>query len=949
MKIRYILLAACVAIVQHHLQGQTIGFQPVLHNYGKADYQAALQNWDITQGSNGEVYVGNGAGVLRYDGYFWSLTTLPGNAVARSLLATRQRVYVGTYQDFGFLEQDELGRLQYTSLWPHGYKPHEDEIWNIVRDKRGVVYFQSFAGWFSYDGKRVKTHFDPHKLPLYFHEVDGVVYVQMQEGDFYRLDGERLTRLFGRDQVANDHIVALTAAPGGGLMLYSQSHGLYRWHKGEVGKWANESDSQLMAANINRATLVPGDSTLVVGTILGGVYAIDRHGKARWHYDMGSHLANNCVLGLMCDCQGNVWVAMDTGLAHIACSSPYTLLTPGNDRPSLGMVYGLCVTDNHLYIATNQAAWRFTPADGQCRRIGGSEGQNWHVTEMDGMLLLGNNSGTKRIDPVGLTAQRINDRQQSSTCMRRCTINGKEVLLESSYYNMRVYARDPGGTWTYQHEIDGLHAPIAEFEVDPSGVIWASHMSRGLFSITLSPDMRRAQVTRYDRIGSDTTMALTHVMKMRGRIVIQHNHRLYTYDDIKRQIVPYTELDSILDDADIDAATAVDDNSLWLASRNGFKYVRYDNGAYRLVRSVTPQFFGLDCNDTKNKVYVHDGVAYFNLNNGVGCYDMSRNAPVDTAHHELRMQRVLTHGRGDAEHLMPLTTEGSVPQALPQVDIELSYPNFNHEPLTFEFALTGGGVNLRSASEQPTVEYSSLGYGSYTFVATVKALDGTVIDTVEYHFVRPRPFYASWWAWLVYAATLAAAVYALVRYRTRKTAQQMRRQYEDQRLQQDFRVLEQEKIIVEQKQQLLEAQLNDKAREAASLALDAAARNQAIEGLRETLRQKRRKGSISQTDMAAMLGQLGDSADSDNFWEVYQNNFNLIHQNFFKRLKEQYPTLTPTDLRFCALLRLNLSTKDIAQFTGLSVRGVEGARYRLRKKLDLPEGANLIDFLIDFE
>ena len=328
---------------------------------------------------------------------------------------------------------------------------------------------------------------------------------------------------------------------------------------------------------------------------------------------------------------------------------------------------------------------------------------------------------------------------------------------------------------------------------------------------------------------------------------------------------------------------------------------------------------------------------------------MSRNAPVDTAHHELRMQRVLTHGRGDAEHLMPLTTEGSVPQALPQVDIELSYPNFNHEPLTFEFALTGGGVNLRSASEQPTVEYSSLGYGSYTFVATVKALDGTVIDTVEYHFVRPRPFYASWWAWLVYAATLAAAVYALVRYRTRKTAQQMRRQYEDQRLQQDFRVLEQEKIIVEQKQQLLETQLNDKAREAASLALDAAARNQAIEGLRETLRQKRRKGSISQTDMAAMLGQLGDSADSDNFWEVYQNNFNLIHQNFFKRLKEQYPTLTPTDLRFCALLRLNLSTKDIAQFTGLSVRGVEGARYRLRKKLDLPEGANLIDFLIDFE
>lgn len=98
-----------------------------------------------------------------------------------------------------------------------------------------------------------------------------------------------------------------------------------------------------------------------------------------------------------------------------------------------------------------------------------------------------------------------------------------------------------------------------------------------------------------------------------------------------------------------------------------------------------------------------------------------------------------------------------------------------------------------------------------------------------------------------------------------------------------------------------------------------------------------------------MLTQLGANADSDNFWELYQNNFNLIHKNFFKNLKEKYPSLTPSDLRFCALLRLNLSTKDIAKFTQLSVRGVEGARYRLRKKFNLDEGTSLIDFLLSFQ
>lgn len=82
---------------------------------------------------------------------------------------------------------------------------------------------------------------------------------------------------------------------------------------------------------------------------------------------------------------------------------------------------------------------------------------------------------------------------------------------------------------------------------------------------------------------------------------------------------------------------------------------------------------------------------------------------------------------------------------------------------------------------------------------------------------------------------------------------------------------------------------------------------------------------------------------------IFQNNFDLIHEKFFRNLRERYPSLTATDLRFCALLRLNLSTKDIAQMTNLTIRGVEAARYRLRKKLDIPDGTGLVDFLIDLK
>ena len=79
---------------------------PLLHNYYKSDYRAALQNWDLAQGENGEIYIANGKGLLRYDGNLWSLTALPSNAIARSVLVDGGRVYVGAYKEFGYFERD---------------------------------------------------------------------------------------------------------------------------------------------------------------------------------------------------------------------------------------------------------------------------------------------------------------------------------------------------------------------------------------------------------------------------------------------------------------------------------------------------------------------------------------------------------------------------------------------------------------------------------------------------------------------------------------------------------------------------------------------------------------------------------------------------------------------------------------------------------------------------
>lgn len=97
--------------------------------------------------------------------------------------------------------------------------------------------------------------------------------------------------------------------------------------------------------------------------------------------------------------------------------------------------------------------------------------------------------------------------------------------------------------------------------------------------------------------------------------------------------------------------------------------------------------------------------------------------------------------------------------------------------------------------------------------------------------------------------------------------------------------------------------------------------------------------------IAAIRRKISQNMSEDNNWSVVEENFNIIHDNFMHKLTEQYPQLKTADRRLCAYLRMGLSSKEMASMLNSSVRSIETARYRLRKKLDLGSGDNLIDFI----
>jgi len=102
-------------------------------------------------------------------------------------------------------------------------------------------------------------------------------------------------------------------------------------------------------------------------------------------------------------------------------------------------------------------------------------------------------------------------------------------------------------------------------------------------------------------------------------------------------------------------------------------------------------------------------------------------------------------------------------------------------------------------------------------------------------------------------------------------------------------------------------------------------------------------------ELKKMIKVLSEDDKMDKDWEHFAQHFDKVNSDFVVSLKEKHPTITGNELKLCAYLRMNLSTKEIAQLMNISVRGVEISRYRLRKKLHIPSEKSLFDYLINIQ
>jgi len=108
------------------------------------------------------------------------------------------------------------------------------------------------------------------------------------------------------------------------------------------------------------------------------------------------------------------------------------------------------------------------------------------------------------------------------------------------------------------------------------------------------------------------------------------------------------------------------------------------------------------------------------------------------------------------------------------------------------------------------------------------------------------------------------------------------------------------------------------------------------------------KSQENQHPFKDILNTLEDTKTSESHWQEFERQFTGTYPGLLKALARQFPHLTAVDMKMCAYLNMNMNTKEIAKLTGLTTRAIEVRRHRLRKKLNIEKGKDLVSFLKTF-
>ncbi|MFC4211414.1 triple tyrosine motif-containing protein [Pedobacter lithocola] len=951
-----LIFLICISLNTHAADIKSIGV-PYIENYSKSVYASGNQNWSVAKDKNGVMYFGNTEGLLTFDGRYWQKYKMPNNQIVRSVAADDNgKIYTGCFGDFGYWSFKQ-NKFQYTSLTHLIPKsdPRKDEIWKIHIYGNKII-FQSFSTIYIYVNGKISILKNASNF-LFSYKI-GNRFIVENKG-LYELKGNKLVYIPGSDVVCKTGVLSILPFKANTLIIGTGKDGLFLFDGKTFIPFNTPANSFLSTFQLNNGAKIL-DKYYAYGTILNGIIVIDENGNIIQRVNKSSGLQNNTVLSLYSDNEQNLWAGLDNGIDRIELNSPLYFYL---DKTGVfGTVYSSVIFKGKIYLGTNQGLFYSEWKDSNqfstlnFRLIPNSQGQVWELNIIDDQLLCGHNNGTFNV--IGDKIEKITTYSGGWT-IKKLNSN-PNFLIQGTYTGLLLFNKNAQGKWQFYKKIANFNVPSRYVEQDNKGEIWVSHAYKGLYKLKLSNDYSTVISNKYydEKSGLPSNYNL-NLFNLEEKIVFASNSGFFTYDNLSDRFSKYNVLNSALGSfASSNKIINAGAKKYWfinhgktaLANFSQAGKISIDSNRFSILDGKMVQYYE-NISRISNSIYlisVDDGFVFYNAGQNMAGQLSKIN------------QNVLIRRIEDITDKYSIISENGnsgseidIKNNRNNIRISFSLPYYREAKVKFQYYLEGYSNDWSDWSYATQKDFTNLSSGKYIFRVRAKIDDATVSEITTFEFRILRPWYLSNWAILFYAFMFVVAMIAGKKIYERKLKRDSLKISERLKAEQD-EILKQEseaneKQINKLQTEKLQAELASKNRELANSAMTLVYKNELLQKIsEEILKLKDENGKKLADDQLRKIQKvINDGMNDERDWHLFENSFNEAHESFFKKLKIGHPDLVPNDLKLCAYLRMNMSSKEMSSLLNITLRGVEIRRYRLRKKLNVPHDKNLTEFLME--
>lgn len=926
----YILLSIFIVNSLRNIQSKNkIEIISNLKNYSIKELNGGTQNWDLDIDKNNKLYIGNNKGLIIYDGNNSSIYPINNKAI-KTVKVIGEKIYTGGDSNLGYWEKTPDGHFEYTSLLQLVPQERQQDTFLSFATDQDIVYIQSYACILKYDGKKIKEINNDFNLNM--HQKGKSIFMHKYYKGIYTLRKDSFVQIINNDLLEKDELEFIDSIDNNKL-IWGTNHGkIFVTDRNNI-TIRLDTEKILHPYNVECGTVID-NKYLAIGTSGGGVFIFDINGKFIYNLDEKDNLGNNYIHRMIYK-DYQLWIATDNGISKLSTHSPIMLWKKDN---KIGRLTSSAIKDEKIYIGTNYGLFvNDTSFNYNFKTFNQITGEVFSLEHIKNEILCGTHEGCYRITEK-------NELEKISTIggingFKYISENGVEYLVGSSYSHL-VYFKHIDNQWKEISHVKNILNRFDDYLPESPYLIWGIHSQKGIFKIKINKELNHAtSINVYKDIDGIKDYSNIYIHKIDGRIYFFTSDGVYYYDSSYDKFVKNPKLsDAIHNLRGMNYISKAFDNFFWISKDNELYYYHLTESSAEEVGRLAYLDYNFNQLDRNIKI-VHLFNNYFLTSTADGLiilnsdlFDITRLKNNDSI--MLENISYVNEGVKYANIQKGKTDVAQIPFYSSDVTIK-THKGINASSSILRYKISNDRNSKWSNwSQNGEIVFPKLPIGTHLveiqdFYGKSKRIELRIIP----------PIYLSPIAIVSYILILLFIVFYITRMiQHRKRNKLIERHKLEQKLKDDEIIaLKNEELKRQIKYQ--QDEINEKLRSLVQ-------KQELLYNIdKEFENQKRELGERYPKRMYEKIKKIINSGmTTEKDFMLFQNYYQEINHEFMLKLKEMYPDLSPSELKFCCLMRSNLSTKDIASILNITSRGVELKRYRIKKKIDIEQ--SLQDFIL---